>query len=49
MIDIPFALSCLTRVNKVRISVSEREDVGSSMIRMRAFLDSAFAISTICQ
>ena len=44
----PVALSARTRSNSRSISRSDSAAVGSSMTRMRAFCESAFAISTTC-
>ena len=37
-----------TSCNKRSVSCNVSDDVGSSMMMMREFSDSAFAISTIC-
>lgn len=46
--EMPLALSRATSSNRASVSASESEEVGSSITRMRAFFDSALAISTIC-
>jgi len=48
MIPIPEACSRRTTANRFSMSFSLRTAEGSSMIRMRVFRFSAFAISTIC-
>ncbi len=45
---VPSARSRRTRRNSSATSVRVSEEVGSSMIRMRALIERARAISTIC-
>ena len=48
MIAVPCSRKRRTRRNRSATSLSVREEVGSSMIRMRALMEKALAISTIC-